>query len=230
VRHHVAVTSYNKPAYAAGLLLDDFYFPGSIAARHARLGEPDVARLNAFAQRLAADNDEHVPAFDPDSGGRKARVLLLLQDPSRIAAYESRLISRHTNDSTAGNTFTACEEAGLDYKEALHWNVIPWWAQDPAKDPAPGKHRSLAVESRRAGPYLAETLKLLPNLRSVALVGRKAQSAWDRASKASGGSQGHCLRLYRCPHTSPLAWNMIGPDGSPNRETTIRVLREAAGG
>ena len=222
------VTIFNKPAYDAGLLLEDFYFPGSIAARHAPVGEPHVARLNKFARKIARDNDEHVPLFDPESGGRNAQVLLLLQDPSRIAAHGSRFISRHNNDWTAGNTFTACVEAGLDYKEVVHWNVIPWWAQDPVKNPSPAKRRSFADESRRAAPYLAQTLDLLPKLKSVVLVGLQAQLAWDRATHASGGGLGRDLKQYRCPHTSPLAWNKTGPDNTPNREITIRVLRKAA--
>ena len=222
------VTIFNKPAYAAGLLLDDFYFPGSIAARHAPVCEPHVAKLNTFARKIARDNDERVPLFDPESGGRNVQVLLLLQDPSRIAAHGSRFISRHNNDWTAGNTFTACVEAGLDYKDVVHWNVIPWWAQDPVKNPSPAKRRSFADESRRAAPYLAQTLDLLPKLKSVVLVGLQAQLAWDRATHASGGGLGRDLKQYRCPHTSPLAWNKTGPDNTPNREITIRVLRKAA--
>ncbi|PJJ53738.1 uracil DNA glycosylase superfamily protein [Mumia flava] len=222
------MTILNRGAYDAGLLLDDTYIPGSIAARRARADDPHVAPLNALARDIGERLDEHVPQLDPESGGTKARVLLLQRDPYEVAAIGTRMISRHNNDRTDGNTFAACEEAGLAYADTLHWNVIPWWAQDPAKAVG-GKDRSVAGEARRAAPYLRQTLDLLPNLDTVVLLGNQARTAWARAAGALPELEDG-LRVLACPHPSPRAWSLTNAGtGEKNGEITLRVLREAAG-
>jgi hypothetical protein len=57
------------------------------------------------------------------------------------------------------------EHTGLGYKIAVHWNVIPWWAQDPARPGPEGKPRSLKSQARRVGPYLGELLDLRGRVR-----------------------------------------------------------------
>lgn len=218
---------FNKPAYAAGVLLDDDYCPGSVGARHTRAGEAHVADLNALARDIAAAHEEKVPLFDPDSGGRNAKVLVLLHEPLCGAARGSRMVSRHSNDRTAGNMHLACEDAGLRYQDALHWNVIPWWVQNPDKVVA-STRRSVAEQARRAAPHLAATLALLDELSAVVLVGGDAQRAWDRAVQSGDLTVPAGLRVLRCPHTSPLAWHQTAPDGRLNRDVTIGALRQAA--
>jgi len=222
------MTIKNRLAYESGLLLDDQYFPGSIARRRCRVWEEHVRPLNEFAATVASEEHEHVPWFDPDSGGVESRVLLLLQDPSSAAAYGSRIISRHNNDRTAGNTLAAAEEAGLSYGQSVHWNVIPWWVQDPSKAPAPGKKRSLAAEARRAARYLGEALGILGGLDTVVLVGRRAQSAWDQAAAVNPWF-GQRIRVLRCPHTSQQAWNNRDKrSGRRNSEMTVETFTDAA--
>ena len=115
----------NRLAYAEGLLLDEQVAPGSVAARHARLGEPHVAELNRWVEDVAAVQRRRVPFVDPESGGARAPVLVLLQDPSEVAAHGSRLISRHNNDMTAGTTHRLCTDVGLPSTATLLWNVVP---------------------------------------------------------------------------------------------------------
>ena len=122
----------NRLAYAEGLLLDERIVPGSVPARHARLGEPHVADLDGWARDVAAAERRRVPSFDPESGGTGAPVLVLLQDPSEVAAHGSRLISRHNNDLTAFHLHRAATDVGLPYAATVHWNVVPWWVADPA--------------------------------------------------------------------------------------------------
>lgn len=218
----------NKPAYAAGVLLDDEYFPGSVGARHTRAGEAHVGELNDLARGIAETEAEKVPLFDPDSGGRNAEVLVLLHEPLCGAARGARMVSRHSNDRTAGNMYVACEDAGLGYEDAVHWNVIPWWVQNPDKMPASSR-RSVAEQARRAAPHLAALLSLLGELKSVVLVGGDAQRAWDRAVQTAELSVPEGVQVLRAPHTSPLAWHQRGADGRLNRDITVSVLREAAG-
>ena len=58
----------NRLAYAEGKLLDERIVPGSVTARHARLGEPHVAELNRWARDVAAAERRRVPFVDPESG------------------------------------------------------------------------------------------------------------------------------------------------------------------
>lgn len=218
------MTIVNKAAHAAGLLLDDEHAPGSIEARRARLQEPHMAELTAFAQRIALERDERVPDFDPASAGRRARVLLLFQDPSEVAANGSRLVSRHNNDRTAHNTYLACEEAGLDYARSIHWNVIPWWAQDPLKALPNGKARSIPEQATRSRRYLSQLLDCLPELSVIVLLGTEAQRAWN----ASDGAYRTTTRVLTCPNPGPQAWNNKSADGTPNRDLIVQTLRRAA--
>lgn len=171
------MTILNKGAYRERLLPDDRHNPGSVDARHARAYEDPVGDLNRLAARHHNETGEQIPRWDPDSGGVRAQVLLLLQDPSEVAATGSRMISRHNNDRTAANTFDVCERAGLDDADSVHWNVISWWAQDPARTVG-GSPRSLAREAKRAQPYLVETLAVLTELRCIVLLGQQAKTAW----------------------------------------------------
>ena len=73
----------NRLAYAEGLLLDEQLAPGSIAARHARLGEPHVAELNRWAEDVAAVQRRRVPFVDPGSGGAAHRCSCCSRTPPR---------------------------------------------------------------------------------------------------------------------------------------------------
>lgn len=208
----------NKVAYDLGTLLDDKIVPGSVAARHARSREPHVAALNEWAEAVARATGKKVPAFDARSGGTKARILLLLQDPSRVAQHGSRLISRDNNDPTAANTSLTMDRAGLDYVDVVPWNVVPWWVADPDLAVA-GTPRTLTAESRLASPYLAQLLDLLPDIERILLVGREAQKAWRRADPDVRRG----IVVDACPHTSPLAYNHPA-----QRAETISVFTDAA--
>ena len=212
----------NRLAHEEGLLLDERIVPGSVAARHARLGEPHVAELNRWARDVAAGERRRVPLVDPESGGVGAPVLVLLQDPSEVAAHGSRLISRHNNDSTAGTTHRICTDVGLPYATTLLWNVVPWWVADPAI-PA-GERLGLAAAVRRARPHLHTLLDLLPEVRVVVLLGRHAQRAWDAAGPGGRGRE-----VLRAPHPSPQAVNLTdAATGRRNGDVLRDVLAEAA--
>ncbi|SDO47600.1 uracil-DNA glycosylase [Geodermatophilus sp. DSM 45219] len=212
----------NRLAYAEGTLLDERIVPGSVTARHARLGEPHVAELNRWARDVAAAERRRVPFLDPESGGAAARVLVLLQDPSEVAAHGSRLISRHNNDMTAANTHRISTEVGLPHATTVHWNVVPWWVADPAI-PA-GERLGLSAAARRARPHLGTLLGLLPDVRVVVLLGRLAQQAWDASGLRPGSRE-----VLRAPHPSPQAIHQTDPaTGRRNGDVLRDVLAEAA--
>jgi hypothetical protein len=210
----------NKVAYNLGTLLDNAIVPGSVEARHAQSQLEHVRDLNAWAQQTAQRAGRKVPSFDPRSGGTHASVLILMQDPSRVAQYGSRMISRDNNDQTAHNTAALCDAVGLDYSNALHWNVVPWWVRDPDLQNE-GSLRSLRAEAIAALPYLRRFLEMVQgSVTRVVLVGKQAEHAWlalqnDRLVRS--------FQWRACPHTSPLAYNR-----SDNRDETRRVFEWAA--
>ncbi|MDO9378060.1 MAG: uracil-DNA glycosylase family protein [Nocardioidaceae bacterium] len=220
------MTIWNRHAHAHGTLLSEEHVPGSVTGRRARRDEPHVAPLNALVDQIAATG-EHVPLVDPDSGGTDARVLLLGRDPRCSAARGARMASADTNDLAAQNLSVACADAALERTHRLHWNVVPWWLEDPGPDDALLGRRSVAAETRRAAPHLAALLDLLTGLEHVVLLGRAAELAWTRAT-AMAGHPGRDLRAVVCPHPSPLAWNTRDrATGRPNRELTTAALSGA---
>jgi hypothetical protein len=116
-----------------------------------------------------------VPHFDPLDGGVQARVLFLLEAPGPNAVV-SGFLSRDNDDETAKNMFDLLAEAGLERRDTVLWNVVPWYIGDGNR--IRGAGTSDFALARRD---LSRLLKLLRRLRVIVLVGLKAQAAWDLA-------------------------------------------------
>lgn len=150
----------------------------ALEARTARVDEPHVAPLNAWVRSLRKrlGPEAMVPWFDPADGGVEATILWLLEAPGPRSTLErggSGIISCNNNDPTAKNTWTTREEAGIDRRQVVHWNAVPFYIGDAAKI-----RPSNAADAVAAGPLLAELLALLPRLRAVVVGGLKAQRIW----------------------------------------------------
>lgn len=186
------------------------------AARVAALTSPHIAPLSAFAAsvRAKAGPLAAVPEFDPHDGGIDAECLFLLEAPGP-RAIASGFVSRNNPDETAKNWFELQREAGLARERTVLWNVVPWYIGSG--------HRIRPAETLDldAGlPYVQELLALLPRLRAVALVGRKAQRAEVVVRQTSPG-----LRVFATPHPSPLFVNMA----PANRAIILAALVDIAG-
>ena len=98
------------------------------AARQAELGDPHIAPLTAFVDRLRAEmgSDYQIPYFDPWDGGTAAEVLFLLEAPG-AKAVASGFISRNNPDETAKNFFQLNRESGISRKRTITWNIVPWY-------------------------------------------------------------------------------------------------------
>jgi uracil-DNA glycosylase len=176
-------------------------------ARRAALSQPHIAPLSAFVQRLrqTAGHSEGVPEFDPMDGGVLAECLFLLEAPGG-RAVGSGLVSRNNPDETAKNFFLLNEEAGLSRVRTVTWNVVPWYV-------GIGKRIRAVTDAdiNASSHHLNELLHLLPALRAVVLVGRKAQ----RARPVFERLPPQCA-VFECPHPSPLSLN-----GRPERHAEI---------
>jgi uracil-DNA glycosylase len=138
------------------------------------LQEGHMARLTAYVARLRRMGLGQVPNFDPLDGGDEARILFLFQKPGRMTSdgsgkkAGSGFISRNNDDAAAEATFKLMNEAGLPRKETVSWNIIPWWN---------GTHEPTEQELDEASEQLQALLDLLPRLKAVVMVGKKAQTA-----------------------------------------------------
>ncbi|WKN15786.1 uracil-DNA glycosylase [Streptomyces sp. JUS-F4] len=203
------------------------------------LRDPDTlqARLSAVRTELTVKplNDwvdtlrdrlgdgESVPWFDPASGGIQARSLFLLEAPGQKSMREesalrrtgSGIISVDNDDQTAQNCWTLRAEAGLPYRESLHWNVVPWYLGTVDRIAAPGP-----TEIQRAAPFLHEVISMLPALEVVVPMGRKAQAGWE-AYQERYAPKVHTLPTW---HPSPRVF----ASRPAARQEVLQVLKEAA--
>ena len=154
--------------------------PSNVKRKHERLGEPHVAPLTEFVERLGKTRPAavlgvpSVPYVDPDEAGVAARVLLLLKAPDARGPRGSGFVSSDNDDSSAETMWWAKRHAAVDRaREVATWNVIPWYRGADAPE------HVLAGELDEAQPAL---LELLPDLGAVVLLGRDAQRGWKRAA------------------------------------------------
>lgn len=192
-------------------------------ARHQRLREPHIKELTEFVDKLKSEYGQSykIPYFDPSDGGVNAECLFLLEAPGRNAV-KSDFISRDNNDETAKNFFLINKEAGLPREQTVSWNIVPWYIgnNDNKKISA-----AKAEEVRTGTLNLLDLLKLLPKLRAVVFVGRKALKA-KAAVKCSGLDK---LELFESPHPSPLFVNHDKNHDNPvNRNKILNVLKEVS--
>lgn len=200
------------------------------------MDEPKSLRSSeARAQRLAALDDRHVaplsdyvrglrarmgaeygiPYFDPLDGGTRADCLFLLEAPGP-KAIASQFISRDNPDETAKNFFLLSQEAGIDRRRTVLWNVVPWYI-GTGKKIRPANSRDLGA----AAPALAELAALLPALHSIVLLGNKASTAKPSITELRPKAQVFCL-----PHPSPMFVNRR----PGNRAFLLERLRDVANG
>ncbi|MBU1701426.1 MAG: uracil-DNA glycosylase [Candidatus Eisenbacteria bacterium] len=169
--------------------------------RLAQIHQPHVAKLNAFVETIRRQQNcgRNVPYFDPADGGVNAECLFLLEAPGP-KAVESGFVSRNNPDETAKNWLLLNAEAGIDRSRTVSWNIVPWYIGD-----GPRIRPANRDDIEQGWPWLVRLLEppaLLPRLRIVVLVGRKAQRVAERIRQIR-----HNLVLMTCPHPSPVFVN-----------------------
>ena len=182
----------------------------AVAARLKELRAPHVAPLTAFVEELRREvgPGADVPYFDPWDGGVEATTLFLLEAPGP-RAVRSGFVSRNNPDETAKNFYELSMEAGIDRKNTILWNTVPWYIGDGKKIRA-ATSRDLANGLK----LLPRLLALLPKLRAIVLVGRKAEKAMAHVDR-------HRYSLLTCPHPSPMFVN----NAPGNRGKILAVLK-----
>jgi len=193
-------------------LLDDVRARGD---RQTQLYELHFAPLTAFVERLRSEvgPDVTIPDFDPWDGGVDADILYLLEAPGP-QAVASGFISRNNPDETAKNFFELNAEAKIPRKRTVTWNVVPWYI---------GNSKTIRAAKRtdleQGVHLLPKLLSLLPKLRAVVFVGRKAEYARETVMEQLPN-----VKIFTCPHPSPQCLNT----NPANRRRIIEVLGEVA--
>lgn len=166
--------------------------------RLSQVDEAHIAPLSQFVRRLRdrVGPGVAIPYFDPWDGGVDAEVLFLLEAPGP-KAKNSGFVSMNNPDETAKNVFEISRAAGIDRKRMAVWNTVPWYIGSERKiRPARSADIDAGIEC------LDELLQLLPKLRAIVLVGRKAQQADDHVKSIVPH-----LKVFTSPHPSPLFIN-----------------------
>ena len=176
--------------------------PSERRRRRELLGSDHMAALAAYCETLRRPGLE-VPDLDPLDGGTGARLLLLLEKPgpkTSAARGGAGFVSFDNPDQTARASHVFCEAAGIDRTARVVWNVCPWWN---------GTIEFGGAEGQAGRAELPRFLDLLPALRVVVCVGRKAEAA--RPSLEARG-----LRVFVSAHPSgqvrasfPDRWDAI---------------------
>ena len=183
-------------------------------ARRRQLNEPHIAPLANFVQRLRKQvPDGIIPDFDPWDGGVKAELLYLLEAPGPKAGL-SGFISRNNPDETAKNFFLLNVAAGIPRKSTVCWNAVPWYIGSGTKIRA-----ATSKDVKKGLQPLAELLGLLPKLRIVVFLGRKAEYAGAEVVRIKPA-----LKVFRIPHPSPSYCNRA----PGNRQNILNALQEVA--
>lgn len=174
---------------AAALLAD----PLELHARREALAVPHAAPLAAFAAALRRTTGRGVPDADPADGGVAARLLLLLETPGPAIGLTG-FVSRDNPAPTARNLRRFLAAAGLERRETLIWNAVPFVIQVPGT----GNRSPSRAEAAAGLALLPALLDLLPALEVAVLAGRAAAAAAPVLAAARPG-----LPVLRMPHPSP---------------------------
>jgi len=172
--------------------------PAARRSRMAMLDQPHVRALADFVHdiRRLRECGQEVPFFDPLDGGVHARCLFLLEAPGAKAVL-SGFVSRDNPDESAKNFLLLNIEACIPRRWTVCWNIVPWYLGSG------GKIRAAEAADVAAGlVFLERLLSLLLKLEIVVLVGGKAQQGapWLGRHRPD-------LRLFHCPHPSPVFVN-----------------------
>ncbi|MGR2721932.1 uracil-DNA glycosylase [Chromobacterium sp. W521] len=164
-----------------------------VAQRRRMLLEPHVEPLTNFVGDLRLKfPDLEFQDFDPLDGGINAEILFLLEKPGPMTSLSGKrqgsgFISRDNDDPTAQALFYFMNQAEIARKKTILWNIIPFWN---------GTIRVTSEELRVGVEELRKLLLLLPKVKKVVLVGKKA-------GKAQRLMRDMDLKIFTSAHPSP---------------------------
>ena len=186
--------------------------PDERARRVAMLNQPHIEPLAKYLAGIKAEQPEkELPCFDPCDGGTRAKALFLLEAPGP-KAVGSTFISRNNPDPTARNLCELLLEAGIARADTLIWNIVPWYVGDGTRIRAVNGDDII-----QAFAHFKDLLELLPELKVIVLVGKKAQSAKHQIERLTS------VPIVETWHPSARVFNMW-PDKKDAMKEQLRQV------
>ena len=141
--------------------------------QRAHLRDPHVAPVNALVDELAGGERGWLPHVAPVHGGTRARLLWVLRDPGPKVVdpenAERGFLCVENDDATAARLCHLIDGAGIGVGDTVPWNAYPWYI-----------NKAPSTSQLGAGAdALARLLPLLPDARTVVLLGAHARRCWD---------------------------------------------------
>ena len=147
-------------------------FLASIELKRTLLHESHITALTQYVDELTANAPDNMyyPYFDPHDGGQQADILFLMEKPSKDTITHfggSGFISRDNKDRTAPAIFNFMNQAGIPRQRTILWNIVPGWNET---------RKCTSAEVKAGSLELNNVLALLPNVKTIVLIGKKAAS------------------------------------------------------
>ena len=168
------------------------------AACEQLLKQKHILPLTTFVEKIREEQGEnaYVPYFNPLDGGVKAKCLFVLEAPGS-KTKNSGFISRNNNDETAKNFFEVNVSAGIPREKTISWNIVPWYIGTDKKIRT-AKNSDISIGLL----YLYQLIELLPDLKLIVLVGKKAQKVSNELK-----DEFNTIEIFECFHPSPMFVN-----------------------
>ena len=150
--------------------------------RQTLLASPHMTELRDFVRELRAQTGSEfkIPDFDPLDGGKRARVLFLMEAPGP-KAVASGFVSRDNPDPTARNLKNFLQDAGIEREGCAVWNLVPWYIGNETGSKI---RPATADDARQSAGALQRLWPMFPDLRARRVDG--PQSAGRRAKHRRG--------------------------------------------
>lgn len=164
-----------------------------------RIDDSAVAPLNALVRAWrSADTTKSLPWFDPDDGGVRARLLILMESPAprTLGAAGSGFCSHDNPDRSNRLLAKLLQASTIPRSDCVKWNMVPWALRDENDRPRPPRRPDLDL----AAPRLREVLDLTRDVDVVLTLGSAALAGYMLAVTADPPAI--LRRVLAAPHPS----------------------------
>ena len=142
--------------------------------------------LQEYREYLIEKHNAEFPEFAKDAVNT-APVLVLLQDPGKSGAEDSRVCSIDNNDQTSRNQRMAIDSSGIDTTDIVFWNFYAPFGID----------KRFPIESQEKWTKeIVKLIGLMPNLKVVLACGNIAQKGMRSVELEKN------IKLIPAPHPS----------------------------
>ena len=191
-----------------GLPPDDLFWQQQV--RDLRI--PRIAPITDLVISLRAQGRGDVPYVAPIYGGTQARLLTVLTSPgtaTHAAPRGTGFLCIENPDPAAANVKNLLADAGIKAVDLVPWNASPWFTKDA---------KPTAAELEAGVDPWIQLMALLPELRTIMLLGRAAKDGWNRVIRRRP-------ELTSLPGLTVIKTHSPGPGALRHRNPAVRETR-----